>query len=198
MKDPHPYRMCFKDWINFFVEYILSEDVGEEICASFLRHLIDLGLLIHINKEDFEWCKGGLEFECQSRVLVIKNDLESLCSSEQGFALPYFIGYKNIARIPLDTVRKKDTLNQNLVQSNISSQQKGIQPASNLSNLQIVNKLGKQLKPFLQVEEAIVSRLTGEWASKQDAKKMFHYMFGKMGDKAEPRVWEQLSRKRHR
>ena len=48
------------------------------------------------------------------------------------------------------------------------------------------------------MEEAVISRLVHKHVGKQDAQKLFHYMFGKVGSKAEPRVWEQLSRKRHR
>ncbi|MZH03739.1 MAG: hypothetical protein F3745_10200 [Nitrospinae bacterium] len=61
-----------------------------------------------------------------------------------------------------------------------------------------MKKVGKQLQPFLQVEESVVSRLVGKYLDKQGAQKLFHYMFGKSGCKAEPRTWEQLSRKRHR
>ena len=70
--------------------------------------------------------------------------------------------------------------------------------ASDLSNLQIVKKVGRQLEPFLKAESTIVSRLIGEHTSKADARLLFNYMFGKMGSKAQPRKWEQLSRKRHR
>ena len=73
-----------------------------------------------------------------------------------------------------------------------------VKPASNLSNLQIVKKVGKQLQPFMRMEEDVISRLVRTHVDKQDAQKLFHYMFSKVGFKAEPRVWEQLSRKRHR
>ena len=102
--------------------------------------------------------------------------------------------YKKLNKKPLDDkVDSKDNINRK--QSKLPPD---IKPASDLSNLQIVKKVGKQLQPFLRLEESIVSRLTGKQAGKQDAQKLFHYMFEKIGTKAEPRVWEQLSRKRHR
>ena len=70
--------------------------------------------------------------------------------------------------------------------------------ASDLSNLQIVKKVGKQLKPFLDVETKIVSKLQGQHTTKIDARHLFQYIFGKINSKAKPRKWEQLSRKRHR
>ena len=70
--------------------------------------------------------------------------------------------------------------------------------ASDLSNLQIVKKVGQQLKPFLDVENKIVSKLQGKYTNKADARHLFQYIFGKINSKAKPRKWEQLSRKRHR
>lgn len=198
MKNVYSGKMSLNEWIRFFIEFIVSNDLSEELVGSFLRHLADLGVLLPCDGDVWEWCNS--EVELKNLVAMVKKDLESLCDSESGFALPYFIGYKNLHKKSFDD--ETDTSSKNSPKINITRKRSesfsNIKPASDLSNLQIVKKVGKQLQPFLQLEESIVSRLTGKQAGKQDSQKLFHYMFGKIGIKAEPRVWEQLSRKRHR
>ena len=192
MKNVYSGKMSLDAWGKFLIEFIVSNDLSEELVGSFLRHLADLGVLLPCDDDVWEWCNS--EVELKNLIARIKNDLESLSDSESGFALAYFIGYKKLNKKPLDDkVDSKDNINRK--QSKLPPD---IKPASDLSNLQIVKKTGKQLQPFLQIEESVVSRLTGKHVGKQDAQKLFHYMFGKVCAKAEPRVWEQLSRKRHR
>ena len=192
MENVYSGKMCLDAWGKFLIEFIVSSDLSEELVGSFLRHLADLGVLLPCDDDAWEWCNS--EVELKNLIARIKNDLESLSDSESGFALAYFIGYKKLNKKPLDDkVDSKDNINRK--QSKLPPD---IKPASDLSNLQIVKKTGKQLQPFLQIEESVVSRLTGKHVGKQDAQKLFHYMFGKVCAKAEPRVWEQLSRKRHR
>jgi len=193
MKNIYSGKMNLNEWTLFFLEFIVSDDLNEELVESLLRHLADLGVLLPCDGNVWEWCDS--EVELKGLVAKVKKDLELLCESESGFALAYFIGYKELNKKPLDgKAASNDSKNITRKRSEFFSNK----PASDLSNLQIVKKTGKQLQPFLQLEESIVSRLTGKQASKQDAQKLFHYMFGKIGAKAEPRVWEQLSRKRHR
>ena len=192
MENVYSGKMSLDAWGKFLIEFIVSSDLSEELVGSFLRHLADLGVLLPCDDDVWEWCNS--EVEIKNLIARIKNDLESLSDSESGFALAYFIGYKKLNKKPLDDkVDSKDNINRK--QSKLPPD---IKPASDLSNLQIVKKTGKQLQPFLQIEESVVSRLTGKHVGKQDAQKLFHYMFGKVCAKAEPRVWEQLSRKRHR
>tara|TARA_B100000949_G_scaffold217574_1_gene215313 strand:- start:617 stop:1195 length:579 start_codon:yes stop_codon:yes gene_type:complete len=192
MENVYSGKMSLDAWGKFLIEFIVSNDLSEELVGSFLRHLADLGVLLPCDDDVWEWCNS--EVELKNLIARIKNDLESLSDSESGFALAYFIGYKKLNKKSLDDkVDSKDNINRK--QSKLPPD---IKPASDLSNLQIVKKTGKQLQPFLQIEESVVSRLTGKHVGKQDAQKLFHYMFGKVCAKAEPRVWEQLSRKRHR
>ena len=200
MENVYSGKMSLDAWGKFLIEFIVSSDLSEELVGSFLRHLADLGVLLPCDDDVWEWCNS--EVELKNLIAKVKKDLESLCDSESGFALPYFIGYKNLYKKSLQFDDEQDTSGKTSPKINITRKRSefssNIKPASDLSNLQIVKKVGQQLQPFLQLEESIVSRLTGKQAGKQDAQKLFHYMFGKIGTKAEPRVWEQLSRKRHR
>ena len=196
MEKNYSSRMETPDWIKFFMEFIVSDDLKEEITEPFLRHLADLGVLLSQDENFWQWKGCDSLVESEKLISMVQSDLELLSDTEPGFALAYFIGYKDLNRKSfLTATDSPDSKNANHKDKDFAP---GGKPASNLSNLQIVKKVGKQLQPFLQIEEAVVSRLIGKYTDKQDAQKLFHYMFGKVGSKAEPRVWEQLSRKRHR
>ena len=186
--------MEMPEWVSFFLEFIVSDDLNEETTESFLLHLADLGALVLIDENMWQWKGCDTNVSSNNLVSSVKNDLESLSDTESGFALAYFIGFKDLNRKPFFT--EKDSSNPK--NDHQRKKDSGDKPASDLSNLQIVKKVGKQLQPFLQVEESVVSRFVGKHVDKQKAQKLFHYMFSKVGAKAEPRAWEQLSRKRHR
>jgi hypothetical protein len=188
--------MTMHEWVSFFIKFILSDDLNEDMTESFLRHLTDLQLLIYVNEDIWGWATLEPEVDSEDLIKLVQDDLESLSIVESGFALAYFIGFKDLKKKPLfENMGDPDSKNINKKYDGLVSK---VKPASNLSNLQIVKKVGKQLQPFMQMEEAIISRLVRTHVSKQDAQKLFHYMFSKVGFKAKPRVWEQLSRKRHR
>ena len=115
-----------------------------------------------------------------------------MSQTKSGFALPFFI---RLETIELPTLESLIETEDKEAKNNITTKP---ERSSDLSNLQIVKKVGRQLEPFLKAESTIVSRLIGEHTTKADARLLFNYMFGKMGSKAQPRKWEQLSRKRHR
>lgn len=196
MEKNYSSRMERSEWIRFFMEFILSDDLKEDVTESFLRHLAELNILVSVDADMWQWKGCDSSVESEKLISRVKSDLELLSDTEPGFALAYFIGYKDLIKKPLFTITgSPDSKSANQKGKESAPRDK---PASNLSNLQIVKKVGKQLQPFLQIEEAVVSRLIGKYVDKQDAQKLFHYMFGKAGAKAEPKVWEQLSRKRHR
>jgi hypothetical protein len=195
-------KMSLDKWANIFVESIFPNDLLDEVVDPFFKYLADLEVLIPCDGDMWEWKGFDSQLNSENLIDVIKNDLESLCDLNRGFVLPYFIGYKEIYKKPLQFNPEPDRFFKGSLEKNKklkhSEGSLNIKPASDLSNLQIVKKIGKQLQPYLQIEASITTQLTGKYVSKQDAQKLFHYMFGKMGMKAEPRVWEQLSRKRHR
>ncbi len=196
MQKNYSGRMSLADWTSFFIEFIVPDDLSEEIAESFLRHLTDLGALVPLDGDIWRWSGCDSQINSKSLLAKVQKDIESLSDSESGFALAYFIRYKNLNKKSL--VAGSDSFDSDNVDRKDGEPSSAVKPASDLSNLQIVKKVGKQLQPFLQIEEAIVARLVGKYAGKQDAQRLFHYMFGKVGSKAEPQVWEQLSRKRHR
>ena len=121
---------------------------------------------IPTDEDIWSWNGEDSKTASDSLIAIVQKDLLAVCDTEPGFALPYFIGYQQLEIKPIAFNAKVDT--QNAVKN---------KPASDLSNLQIVKKVGKQLQPFLQMEQNFVSRLTGKHAGKQDAQKLFHYIF---------------------
>ena len=184
--------MKCSDWVKFLSENFFFEDLEKETVYSLFHYLEDLDLIVSCGKVDFVWKDLPEGLNLEDKVQFIKNGLKDMASTKLGFALPFFIKFENIE---LPTI-------QSMVESgkNIEKNKKNFksQTTSDLSNLQIVKKVGKQLQPFLEAEKSIVERLTGKYTSKSDARNLFQYIFGKINTKALPKKWEQLSRKRHR
>ena len=183
--------MNISDWIIVLKESFISIDLEDETLYAFLNYLIDLELLIATENDSFEWQGLSNDAERVEKIRVMQTDFLRVSQLEPGFALPFFV--KIDTELPtLESLIKTKEKNE---KSKIIGQP---ERSSDLSNLQIVKKVGRQLEPFLKAESTIVSRLIGARTTKADAQQLFHYIFAKMGSKAQPRKWEQLSRKRHR
>ncbi len=180
------------DWITILKENFTSDDLEDETLYALLNYLIDLGLLVPSENDSLRWRGLANDMEWEEKIPVMQTELLRVSQTELGFALPFFI---KLETIKLPTLESLIETGEKKARSKIIPKP---ERSSDLSNLQIVKKVGRQLEPFLKAESTIVSRLIGEHTTKADARRLFHYMFGKMGSKAQPRKWEQLSRKRHR
>ncbi len=187
-----PANMNSSDWVKFLSEKVFFADLEEETVYSLLHYLEDLELLAPSENDGFVWKDLPEGLSLEEMVQFIQTGLKKMASTKLGFALPFFIRFENIE---LPTI-------QSMVESekNFEENKRKFKPetTSDLSNLQIVKKVGIQLKPFLEAEKSIVERLIGKKTSKSDARNLFQYIFGKINTKAPPKKWEQLSRKRHR
>ena len=187
-----PANMNSLNWVKFLTEKIFFEDLEEETAYSLLHYLEDLELLVPSENVEFVWKDLPEGLSLEEMVQFVQTELKKMASTKLGFALPFFIRFENIE---LPTI-------QSMVESgeNVEENKRNFKSVStsDLSNLQIVKKVGIQLKPFLEAERLIVERLTGKHTSKSDARNLFRYIFGKINTKAPPKKWEQLSRKRHR
>ena len=179
-------------WFTILKNNFTSDDLEDETLYALLNYLVDLELLVHSKNDSFRWSGSANDLEGEEQIAVIQADLLRVSQTKSGFALPFFI---RLEKIELPTL-------ESLIETEDKEAKNKITPkperSSDLSNLQIVKKVGRQLEPFLKAESTIVSRLIGERTTKADARLLFNYMFGKMSSKAQPRKWEQLSRKRHR
>ena len=187
-----PKNMKPSDWIKFLKENFILDDLNNDAYYALIHYFEDLGLLNKGDKEVLVWSSLSKKSGSDDLHTMIKDSIREMSQTDAGFALSFFIGFEKVDLPTLESLigreetnfRKKSTTKPEL--------------ASDLSNLQIVRKVGKQLKPFLEVENKIVSKLQGKHTTKADARHLFQYMFGKINSKAKPKKWEQLSRKRHR
>ena len=187
---PLPASMNSSHWVEFLSQKIFPGDLEEAAAFSLLHYFQDLELLVVCDNDAFSWKELGEGLDLERQVQSIQNDLKKKASTKSGFALPFFIGFENIELPTIDSMIEPGNIKE---QINIKPE-----TTSDLSNLQIVKKVGKQLKPFLEAERSIVERLIGKHTNKSDARILFQYIFGKINSKAPPKKWEQLSRKRHR
>jgi len=189
---PLPKSMHVSDWVKLLTADFTPDDLDKETAYSLLHYLEDLQLLIPFENDTLKWKELRDGMLLKEQIQVIRDGMIKMAHTEIGFAMPFFIGFEKLKLPTIESLLESKELvvkNKNTPKAELSS---------DFSNLQIVKKVGRQLKPFLEAESIIVERLLGKRTSKADARKLFQYMFGKINSKAQPRKWEQLSRKRHR
>jgi len=189
---PLPKSMHVSDWVKLLTADFTPDDLDKETAHSLLHYLEDLQLLIPFENDTLKWKELRDGMLLKEQIQVIRDGMIKMAHTEIGFAMPFFIGFEKLKLPTIELLLESKELvvkNKNTPKAELSS---------DFSNLQIVKKVGRQLKPFLEAESIIVERLLGKRTSKADARKLFQYMFGKINSKAQPRKWEQLSRKRHR
>ncbi|GJL78347.1 MAG: hypothetical protein NPINA01_13360 [Nitrospinaceae bacterium] len=181
LSEPHE----LDQWAVWFKETLAPADLEAAGVLAFMHHFADLGILEPLDEN--RWKLGGGEKNQARTEKEIRDRLEALSLTEQGFAVAYFLGRRPK---PSSAKTEKPPVPQ--------ASAKKPEVASDLSNLQIVKKVGRQLKPFLDFEKETLTRLQGEYTQPKDARLIFNFILSQTQRKAEPKKWEQLSRKRHR
>ncbi len=185
-------------WVEWLQDGIIKPDLGAEEACSILHHLADLKIF----KTDGEgvWKLSGLEPNCtgEDARLILRELLAEVSATESGFALIYFFPRKD--DLPLPPLQVSEDSSTASIKRSLFTKSKasGVEVSSDLSTLQIVKKWGDQLRPFLDLEQKVIARLKGEYTTQEDAQLLFSYILDKTREKASPKQWEQLSRKRHR
>ena len=192
MKDRNPQR-SISSWVELLKNRILVTDVDATTVAVLCCHLADLGVLEKAGEEDWKLAshaEGSLTIEEE-----MEKCLNDLCTTEQGFVLRYFL------KDPPATPITNGSLGQGTteVEDNPKSNPQLLEhKTSNLSNLQIVKKYGRQVQSFMELEKSYTERLLGPHTTLKEARKIFNFILSRMKQKTEPRPWEQLSRRRHK
>lgn len=180
------------DWVKILREHITHDDLDDEVVYSLISYLQDLGLLVSGEEGSMVWSGLPNKLRWDDQVKIMRDEILKMSHTREGFALSFFIGFEKLNLPTLESLieAEKDNVGQ--------KEAPDPKRSSDSSNLQIVKKVGRQLKPFIDAEKSIISRLQGKKATKEDARHLFQYIFGKINSKAKPKKWEQLSRKRHR
>ena len=172
---------------------ILVSNVDDATAVALCGHLADLGVLEKTEGEDW---KLGLPSEGSFEIKEeLEKTLRDLCASEKGFALRYFL------KDPPSFQTSNDSLDRDSSETDDNPKnnpQLLDQKTSNLSNLQLVKKYGRQVQSFVELEKSYTERLLGPNTTSKLARKIFNFILSRMKQKTEPRPWEQLSRRRHK
>ena len=184
-------QQSISSWVELLRGSILIPEVDNATVSALCCHLADLGVLEKSEGENWRLAQIG-----DSSLTVdeeMKKRLNDLCVTEQGFALRFFlIDPPPIANDNLygefSGAGHKSTTNPQLLD----------QKTSNLSNLQIVKKYGRQVQSFIELEKSYTEKLLGPQTTSKEARKIFNFILSRLQQKTEPRSWEQLSRRRHK
>ena len=176
------------DWAVFLRGGFVDQNLNDEIVTGLIKHLADLDIFKSAGEDLWEFTSDNKLDSDES----FKNDFmlkfENVRQSESGSLLKYFTG---------------ETLNDEAFQFPKGDRSKtevgkDKKISSNLSNYQIVRKMGRQLSPFIELENNIISQLEGTHVTKADAKILFKYILSRIQTREKPREWEQISRRRHK
>jgi hypothetical protein len=192
MKDRNP-QQSISSWVALLRGSVLISDVDDAAVTALCGHLADLGVLEKAGDENWKLTPVSdsslkVEEEMEKR-------LNDLCATEQGFALRYFLKNPPPSPIANDTQDQGTSEAEGTLKSNLQLLD---QKTSNLSNLQIVKKYGRQVQSFIELEKSYTEKLLGPQTSLKEARKIFNFILSRMQQKTEPRPWEQLSRRRHK
>lgn len=192
VKDRNPQRPL-SSWVELLKNGILVSDVDDATVAALCGHLADIGVLEKTGGENWKLVPSSEDSmtveEGMGKILV------DLCATEQGFALRYFLKDPPSSQITdnSDTHQIPDA-----EVTPKSNPQLLDQKTSNLSNLQLVKKYGRQVQSFVELEKSYTDKLLGPHTTLKEARKIFNFVLSRMKQKTEPRRWEQLSRRRHK
>lgn len=192
MKDKNSPR-SLTSWAELLNSGILISNVDDATAEALCGHLADLGVLVKTEGENWQLgipLKGPFEIK-----LELGKSLMDLCASEKGFALRYFLKDPPSLQISNDSPDRDSSEIDDTPKNNPQLLE---QKTSNLSNLQLVKKYGRQVQSFVELEKNYTERLLGPNTTSKQARKIFNFILSRMKQKTEPRPWEQLSRRRHK
>jgi hypothetical protein len=184
-------QQSISSWVELLRGSILIPEADNATVSALCCHLIDLGVLE--KSEDEFWQLAQSENSSLTVDEEMKKRLKDICVTEQGFALRYFL--KDPPPIANDNLDEEVSEADHKLTTN---PQLLDQRTSNLSNLQIVKKYGRQVQSFIELEKSYTEKLLGPQTTSKEARKIFNFILSRLQQKTEPRSWEQLSRRRHK
>ena len=192
MKDKNP-QQPISSWVKLLRDSVLIIDVDDATVTALCCHLADLGVLEKAGEGDWKFeSDSDSSFTIEEQMGKCLNDI---CATDQGFALRYFLKDPPASQVADDSHDPEISGVENQSKNN---PQLLDQKTSNLSNLQIVKKYGRQVQSFIELEKSCTKRLLGTQTTLKEARKIFNFILSRMQQKTEPRSWEQLSRRRHK
>jgi len=193
----NPQLIPFASLSAWLQNWVLYEEADLKLTGSFIRYLTDLKILSFSPPNNYfvSNTPNAILDETLTPDIFLKI-LDKETKTQNGFAIGYFLRSNQKEYIPKNPPEMlQEKLETTPVKRSLFSSPG---KASDLSNLQIVKKVGKQLLPFLELENKYISILRGANVSKEDAKNLFQHILPQIKEKGKPKEWEQLSRRRHK
>lgn len=172
-------ELSLDSWVSLLKEEIVPSDMPVDVIRAFFYYLADQGMFER--GEAGLWRMTGLgTHELQARIDdLARKEKTIFCFLRSSSDLPDIFSLKFNATKPTP-----DPLQNGKI--------------SDLSNLQIVRKMGRQLEPFIELEKNFLDYVIGPNTSKESARILFNYALERTRGKTKPPPWEQLSRRRHK
>ncbi len=192
---PNP-KINEDDLLDALKSSALREEAGDKSLRALLWHLADLGLLKPLENGDWEIATDTTEADESRLIDLLPKKLGQVCNGPKEIALKYFLKDlpDTVSLAYPDPSGFEGAISEGVLDKSGSSSEKA---SSNLSNLQIVKKVGRQLSPLIEMENEFLEKLEGRFTDRQRARHIFNYIISRVKMKGEPRKWVQLSR-RHR
>lgn len=188
---------ALEQWAVWFNNEFAPADLDENGALAFMHHFVDLGVLRSVDEEGkWQLSEINIESDPENFRQQVLDCLETLSRTSAGFAVNFFLGRQ--PDISSDDKGKPGSAPAKQLGAKVKQNAPKREVASDLSNLQIVKKVGRQLQPFLKFEKETVARLLGPHTQTKEARVIFNFILRHTKTKAEPKKWEQLSRKRHK
>ncbi len=185
-------KITEEELLQFLQSTLLLEGPSDKSLRALLGHLADIGMLTPA--EESHWF-----IECPDSAWKKDwaDNLRNLCLTPDGFALKYFLKElpESVSLAYPDPAGFQGAISDGILEGSESPEGKA---SSNLSNLQIVKKVGRQLSPLIEMENDFLNKLEGPNTDRQRARHIFNFIISRVKMKGEPREWIQLSRRRHK
>lgn len=186
-----------EEWMQRLKDGVLFEDLNPLLGQALFTYLADLG--VFTEEADGAWRLNGFDGpldNAEALKAFLERRVREAASIPAGFALVYFM--RNPPERPEPEFLK--TKEATTPPAKLFGKEPKTLPrrSSDPSNLQIVKKVGRQLQSFIEMENQFIEQVQGCHTTRQAARRIFNAVLEKIGNKAERRDWEQLSRRRHK
>ena len=175
--------LSLDSWLSLIRNEIVPLDMPMDVSRAFFYYLADRGMFESGAGE--LWRMTSLDSIEPPTAAIVASRLDDLIQTDK--IIPYFLRSKSdladIFSVNFDKPAQSKSLQERKV--------------SDLSNLQIVKKIGRQLEPFIELEKKFLNYVAGPNTNKESARVLLNYVLERARGKANPRAWEQLSRRRH-
>ncbi len=196
--DPSENTASRESWLSYCQNGVFHGDLDGGLKAALWGYLADLGICVELDSG--LWSVPGIDLSNAPSEIAgdLEEKLKRAVKTEKGFALKHFLAGHEDEEKRSSVIPKRPGFASPPRPHAAGESLKPKRPAHDLSNLQIVKKVGRQMESFLDQEKQFFEQVLGPSVSRKDAQVLFNYVISRTRQKVEPQKWVQLSRRRHK